>query len=194
MIYKSMKKLFLLGILLLTTFTAEAQRTAKDVFLSMPNALTPQLTENNRLDMVDFLDSKMAARVTNSLEGSSELLTLSDRAFSLQLSEALRYDVRMLETEGDTLLCLSATFGNDFQESEIQFYTVHWTPLPTDSFIALPQATYVAHFFSDESANLQVSISQAVNPPATLEQEKEDENQEKVLILFKWNGKKYEKS
>ncbi len=189
-----MKKLFLSGFLLLTVCAAEAQPTAKDVFLTMPHALTPQLTENNRLDMVDFLASKMKARVTNSLDGNSELLMLSDKAFSLQVSEALNYDVRMLETESDTILCLSATFGKDSLESEVRFYTVRWELLPTDRFIALPQAMYVAKFVSEERSDLQISLSPVLDFPATQEQEEDDANKDKMLMTFKWNSKRYIKS
>ena len=101
-----MRKIIILGILILTTFAAEAQNTMKDVFLSMPKSLTPELTENNRLDMVDFIESKMKARVDNLLDGHSELLMLNDKAFSLQISETLRYDVRLLLADGDSIILL----------------------------------------------------------------------------------------
>ncbi len=189
-----MKKTVLLGILLLTSFAVSAQRMAKDVFLAMPNTLVPQLTENNKLDMVDFLVSKMQARVTNSLDGQSELLLLSDSTFSLQVSEALRYDMRMLRTKNDTVLCLLTTFGKDAPESEVHFYTVQWKPLPTERFIALPQTMYVARFVAGELDDLQISRSQALDSPATQEQKEADEKREKTLTTFKWSGEMYTKS
>ncbi len=189
-----MKKTIFLGVLLLTSFAAAAQRTAKDVFLAMPSDLVPQLTENNKLDMVDFLASKMQARVTNSLDGHSELLSLGDSTFSLQVSEALRYDVRMLQANNDTILCLLATFGKESPESEIHFYTTHWKVLPTDRFIALPQTMFVARFVSEQLDDLQITCSQVLNPPATQEQKEADEKHKKELMIFKWNVERYIKS
>ena len=185
-----MRKIIILGILILTTFAAEAQNTMKDVFLSMPKSLTPELTENNRLDMVDFIESKMKARVDNLLDGHSELLMLNDKAFSLQISETLRYDVRLLLADGDSIICLVATYGKDAPESNVTFYKASWEPIPSSQLITLPQQMYVASFVSPDNSDLQIIYSQALNPVA-MEGQK---NEKEIAVMLKWNVKSFNKS
>ena len=39
----------------------------RDVFKQIPDSLVPYLSQNNRLDFIDFLDSNMKAEVRNKL-------------------------------------------------------------------------------------------------------------------------------
>ena len=66
-----MKKL-LMGWLLSVALCAPAQHlTIRDVFKSMPDSLMPYLSNNNRLDFIDFMDSNMKAEVKNQFGGNS---------------------------------------------------------------------------------------------------------------------------
>ena len=59
---------------LLWALGLSAQITVRDLLKSMPDSVIPYLTENNRLDMIDFMESNMDAVVTNTLGGKSQLL------------------------------------------------------------------------------------------------------------------------
>ena len=57
--------------------------TIRDIFKQMPDSLMPYLSQNNRLDFIDFLDSNMKAEVRNALGGLSEMMTLADDSLSI---------------------------------------------------------------------------------------------------------------
>ena len=110
----------------------EAQ-TMKDVFMQMPSSLMPYLSENNRLDMIDFMDSGMKAEVTNLLNGRSEMTALGDDSLTIRLSEALTVHMLLLKTATPIdschqVVCLAWRLGTDFSslDTKIEFYTPKW--------------------------------------------------------------------
>ena len=88
-----MRKLFV--FLLLSIAVSGMAETIRDVFKAMPDSLMPYLTTNNRLDMIDFMDAKMKAEVTNKLDGESEMLFLSDDSLSIKMSDALTLELKV---------------------------------------------------------------------------------------------------
>ena len=106
----------------------------RDVFKQMPDSLLPYLSENNRLDFIDFIDSKMKAEVKNRLGGTSEMTVLTDSTLSIRMSEALQIDMFLLRTaesadeESSEVICVIETFGVDSLslESTTRFFTPSW--------------------------------------------------------------------
>ena len=105
-------------------------------FRHIPDDVLPTLSENNRLDMLDFMESKMKAEVTNRLGGKSEMTVLTDTTLSIRMSEALKVDMLLLESGSSAssdkeIICLIETFGCDSLslESTVRFYTTSWHPL-----------------------------------------------------------------
>ena len=105
-----------------------------DYFREIPDSILPTLSLNNRLDMLDFMESKMKAEVTNSLGGKSEMTLLTDSTLSIHMSKALKVDMLLLtpeasaDTDSEEVLCLIETFGCDSlsQESKVRFFTLSW--------------------------------------------------------------------
>jgi hypothetical protein len=89
--------------------TCSAQ-TVGEVFKAMPDSLTPYLSTNNRLDMLDFMEAKMKAAVTNQLDGESEMLFLSDDSLSIKMSDALLVELRAEREAADTLVDMRQTY------------------------------------------------------------------------------------
>ena len=118
--------------------TSSPATKISEVFKQMPDSLMPYLTQNNRLDFIDFMESNMKADVTNDLGGTSQMTALTDDSISIRLNEACLMDILLLNTTHDVDSCrqviaIVRTIGreNDIQESvEPQFYTVSWKPLP----------------------------------------------------------------
>jgi len=130
-----MGKLLVVGLMLLVSWRGGAQEilTLKDVFRQMPDSLMPYLSENNRLDFIDFLDSGMKAEVRNRLNGTSEMTALTDDSLSIRLSNALRMDILLLTPvemidSCRQVVCVVETYGTDFLslESQTSFYTPQW--------------------------------------------------------------------
>lgn len=96
-----MKKIFFLAFflgLIAPAITSAQDFTMASLFKAMPDSLMPYLSHNNRLDMIDFMEAKMKAEVTNELEGTSMMTFLSSDSLSLQPSDVLRVDMKMLSS------------------------------------------------------------------------------------------------
>lgn len=143
---KTMKQSFLFLLLLATTpLLAQTPSLApsssvplemRDVFRQMPDSILPYLTETNRLDMIDFIDSHMKSRVQNKFEGYSEMLALSDDSLTIQMSRVLRLTMRIVPTAVEVdgshqLICLERTIGTspDAMQTKRDFYSVLWRKL-----------------------------------------------------------------
>ncbi|MBR1388570.1 MAG: DUF3256 family protein [Prevotella sp.] len=108
----------------------------KDVFRQMPDSLMPYLSENNRLDFIDFLESNMKAEVKNQLGGISEMTALTDDSLSIQASQALRVDMILLPLIVPTdscsqVICFVQTFGTDSvsMQTTVEYFTPKWKRL-----------------------------------------------------------------
>ena len=128
-------RLCALGLWLMA-FTSQASAQdlmIRDVFKQMPASLLPTLSENNRLDMLDFMASNMKAEVTNRLGGKSEMTVLTDSTLTIRVSDALTVELLLLRSENTdkNLLCLIETFGRDSLslDSQVRFFTPSWERL-----------------------------------------------------------------
>lgn len=132
-----MRRLLIVPLLLLVASLGHGAGgiLLKDVFRTMPDSLMPYLTENNRLDFIDFLDSGMKAEVKNSLGGNSQMTALTADSLSIRMSDALRVDMLLLAPEtpvgGDSIVCLVETFGTDSLslQSVVSYFTTQWQRL-----------------------------------------------------------------
>ena len=128
-------RLFALGLWLMA-FTCQVSAQdmkMQDFFRQMPASLLPTLSENNRLDMLDFMASNMKAEVTNRLGGKSEMTVLTDSTLTIRVSDALTVELLLLRSENTdkNLLCLIETFGRDSLslDSQVRFFTPSWERL-----------------------------------------------------------------
>ena len=101
--------LSLFFILYLFSVSASAQ-TVREAFKAMPDSLMPYLTANNRLDLMDFMDAKMKAAVTNRLEGQTEMTFLSDDSLSIRMSNALTIEMKTLKADTVTVVSLKRVY------------------------------------------------------------------------------------
>ncbi|MBO7115466.1 MAG: DUF3256 family protein [Prevotella sp.] len=176
-----MRKLLMIGILLsLLCSPCEAQRKMRDVFLQMPDSLLPYLTENNRLDFLDFMDSGMKAEVHNELGGRSEMLSLSDEMLTLQVSHAMKVVMRLVPVAEavdscQQVICMITTYGTEAPESKIEVYSVQWNPIDVSTHLTLPDGPYTAEFKEAPQPSVGLSLRQAnmLDPIANEEQKKE---------------------
>ena len=187
-----MRKTTLLFCLLLA-LEISAQTTVRDLLKSMPDSLIPYLSENNRLDMIDFMESNMDAVVTNSLGGKSQLLKLTDQYASIKLSEASSVAMRLLDvsTPVDSLsqiLCLVRTYGTDIRESSIEFYSLAWRPLPTANYFSKPSYMFSA-MLNDEEPILTLRQEMHMDAMGTEDKEglEDKENTKEVQMILKWD-------
>ncbi len=109
----------------------------RDVFRQMPDSLLPTLTQNNRLDFLDFLDAGMKAEVKNRLGGTSVMTVLTSDSLSLQVSASLRVDMLLLPLAEpldsvNQIVVVGETYLADsvYGETTVRYFTIDWKPLP----------------------------------------------------------------
>ena len=123
------------AMLMLWLLPVNAQQ-AKQYFVSMPDTILPLLTEINRADCIDFLESNMRAIVTNRLDGKSEMTTLTDNYIAIKLSEQSSWQMKVLALNDSTqVLCTVFTACAPACDSHIKFYTTQWESLSLADYI-----------------------------------------------------------
>ena len=127
----------MIALLSVCSLTALAEDfSLRKLLVEMPDSVIPYLTRNNRLDFIDFIDSGMTAKVTNSLGGSTTASVLTDDTVCIRLNDACMVSMMLLSTQLPVDSCnrviavvRTIGFSNAAREVEIDFYTVHWRHL-----------------------------------------------------------------
>lgn len=185
-----MMKSTLIVILLLLSFGSSAQTEMSQVLKQMPESVVPYLSANNRLDLIDFVDSNMKAEVHNLFDGKTELVKLTPQYAAFSLNEAVRMEIRLLDVfepvdSANQLICLVRTYGSgDVQDSQVEFYSVNWRKLDTATYIELPDTMFTAAL-NENSSTITLTIASPLDRPVSEEQKAP----EKVLTSFEWDGK-----
>ena len=114
-------------------------QTAKDCFKSMPDSLMPLLTQVNRADFIDFLESEMRAEVTNRFNRKSEMTRLTNDYIRIQMTERSSWQMKVLPLNDSVrVVCTVATVQGPVADSNVQFYNTDWKTLSNDAFLHKP--------------------------------------------------------
>ena len=134
------RKLLCICLSIATSLTAAADSDfLRQMFAEMPDTIMPYLTHNDRLDLMDFMDSDMKAEVTNSLGGKTQMTKLTPDTISIQLSEVSKIDFYLMQLPAVAPIdsCTQAvmvvrTVGleQEYTETETEFYSCCWRRLP----------------------------------------------------------------
>ncbi len=109
--------------------------TIADVFKTMPDSLLPYLTQNDKLDLLDFNASGMKAKVTNKFNDQTTLDSLSSNYLRLTLSRFSVMEMNLLNAErtlpdsASHIIKTTLTLGNQHQSKIVKIYTAKWKPL-----------------------------------------------------------------
>lgn len=196
---------------------AEAQLPLmRDVFRQMPDTLLSTISRNNRLDMVDFVESCMKAVVTDRLDGQCVMDTLTADYARISMGGSLSVELKILPPtmqlpdSSTCIVCLVKTFGSQTKESSVDFFTGKWHPLSvkltpnayTAQLIVRPD-TITAERFAEicpDTSLLMVAaaLSPADNtltftPQVPLQTDEERKETAPVLrsLTMKWTGKEF---
>ncbi|MBM6781135.1 DUF3256 family protein [Bacteroides mediterraneensis] len=112
----------------------------KTLFVAMPDSLSPFLTEVNRADFGDFLESGMKAEVKNRFGNTSEMTKLTSDYLFLKSSSASTLELKLLPLNDSVkVICAVSTYFAPAGDSRIAFYDTNWKELPLSDFIQLPE-------------------------------------------------------
>lgn len=148
-----MKRIATLILLIAILATQLAAQTAKELYLNIPDTLMPLLTEVNRADFIDFLESNMRAEVTNRLGGKSEMKTLTDTYISIQTTPQSTWQMKLLPARNgkDTIICVVNTITTPVPDSRIQFFDTRWREQSSTKY--LPKPPHITHFILPQPAD-----------------------------------------
>ena len=110
------------------------------VFIAMPDSITPLLSQVNKEDCVDFLDSNMKAEVTNRFGGKTEMKVLTDDYVLMQTTPGSTLEMKLFPVNDSTkVVCMVKTVCASACDSEIRFYASDWSKeLSMDDFLQRP--------------------------------------------------------
>ena len=124
------------SLLCLIHVGAQDMRT---LLVAMPDSILPLLTKNNRMDCVDFVDSKMKAEVKNRLGEVSELKVLTKDYLLLQMTSQSTVEMKLLlVNDSAKVVCVVRTVCAPVCDSAVEFYDISWKRLKTADYIACP--------------------------------------------------------
>ena len=109
-----------------------------ELFKQMPDSLMPYLTTNNKLDMLDFIDAGMEAKVTNKFDGESILCELDSTYLRLKLNTSVAVEMKLLSSSNilndstKHLICIVTTYGDLIKESVLKLFTSKWNSIAHD--------------------------------------------------------------
>ena len=153
-----MKKLIcFVALAFMMTININAQRKMAALFKEMPDSILSVLTKNNRLDMIDFMDAKMKAQVTNLLDGKSEMTMLADDSLKIKMSDVMSVKMMVVDAKEEydsckQVVCMISTYtipSTGDYESIVNYYSVKWHPLENPNLL-VPLAPVSTSFKNDE--------------------------------------------
>jgi len=109
----------------------QKRKPISELFKEMPDSLLPYLTKNNRLDMMDFMEAGMPAKVTNRLGGTSTMTALTPDSLSITMNQSMQIGLCLIERDS-TIIEMTRTYkiSESQEENVVNYYSVSWLPLP----------------------------------------------------------------
>lgn len=132
-----MKRIISLLLTIYCTFVYAQE--AKTLFTDSPDSITPLLTEVNRADCIDFLESNMKAQVKNKFGSISEMTELSSDYLRIQMTANSTWEMKVLSlNDEEKVICVISTVCAPVCDSNIKFYNLSWTELPLAQYFSYP--------------------------------------------------------
>lgn len=127
-----MKRSLLTLILGSTCLSTAFGQSMDSLLVSAPASVFPLVRKNARLDLLDYYQSGMEAKVQNDLDGRTFLKALTKDFLLLQLSDAVTQEMRRLPYHGDSILSVVRNVKAGNRSGRLSFYTLQWRPKRID--------------------------------------------------------------
>lgn len=160
----------ILFVLCSSFFTAHAQVKMRDVFAKMPEEMLPFVTENNRLDCIDFIENNMQAKVKNRIDEYVELKVLCDDYLVFKTSDAGKLEMKLLpQTDSTAVICMVETVVGPLADSNVRFFDQEWKELTASEVESMLKVRVQAErpaveaFFPDVPDEKREKVDDAIN-------------------------------
>ena len=200
-----MIKKLIISLLLISFFEVLYAKDIRTVWISIPSSVIPYLDKNQRQELLDLIDMKTKAAVTNLFGDTCKIDTLTNTYLSATLSHSSTLQLKLLPREtGDTIFCMIRSFSGPSIDSQLSFYTLDWaqlaiTQLDYQNLILKPDTMSTADFevYKEALRSSLVSLSLSSNQheldlkitPILLDKdENKNINVQLLQRKLKWNG------
>ena len=135
-----MKRILILIFVLYVCGAGGRAQDLKTLFVALPDSLSPLLTEVNRADFGDFLESGMKAEVKNRFGDMSEMTKLTSNNLIVRRTAAGAWVQKLFPLNDSVkVICAVSTYSAPAADSQNTFYDTNWHELPLSDFLQLPQ-------------------------------------------------------
>lgn len=212
-----LRRLFFIIFVAVSMVADAVARDIRDVWKTVPDSLVKAVDRVRLLEMLDLVNYNVKAEVNNRLGSTSVMDTITSDYLHITVSKSSEQAIRLLPTaEGDTVVCMLATFKAPMAETAISFYSLDWKRLDNscylpfgslcdvaDSLICRPD-TMSAELYSQlcsqiifplvsasssvESSDMELTLSLPMLPV-------EERSKIEALLVGRklvWNGRQYE--
>ena len=132
-------KRIIVALMMSVVLVSAKSADIKNLFVEMPDSIMPLLVKNNRLDMLDYMDIGMSAKVKNKLGGESEMTLLKDDMISISMTDVTEYDIKLFYGKDSLVtIAVNETVKGGYSDSNISFYNTKWEKLNTTNLIKMP--------------------------------------------------------
>lgn len=107
-------------------FVANAQLTAKQVFIEAPVNVLPTISEIARLDMIDYYESGIAKPTPSLFDDDVIVTDISDNKLSATTSAASSIDFYVTSAGNDSLIIVVETVSLPAPDSKAYIYDRQW--------------------------------------------------------------------
>lgn len=160
------KKLILIIAVMTLSLSTSAQIKMADVFRTMPDSIVRLLTNNDRMDLLDFAESNMTAKVTNRLDGKSTLNILTDDYLHLTVTTLSSLQMRLFPlSDGRQAVVVVKTVAGPAKDSVLKIYTADWSEqLEVKQHVAAPSLDAYWAKPLDEMTEEELQIVRQLDP------------------------------
>lgn len=116
-----------------------AQVTPKSAFSTIPKSIFGFISEDNRLDMIDYFESGIDKPIVNELGDTARIAALTDSSISVDYAPEATLTLAPISCSGSQIIMLINSLATPTVDSRIQFFTHDWKPIDTESIIAIPK-------------------------------------------------------
>jgi len=151
---------FIAAVALLCQWTvASGQITAESAFTTSPRHVFPMLSENAKLDMVDYFHSTVNKGAQNTFGGKSVITSLSADNMTVAMTEASNYQLALLPAGNDTLIVVITTVATPAPDSKMSIYSSDWKRNMTQNAFRKP---VFREWLNDEGLKNQDEVEASV--------------------------------
>ena len=114
------KRIAICALLVILTALPLSATSIKELWIAAPDSLFPYLDQAKRTELVDVRETK------NKLDGTTSLDTLTSDFMQVSLNKLTKVQMKLVQVEGDTLVCMVKTYSLPENDSEVAFYDLNW--------------------------------------------------------------------